>query len=249
MMRQTPTNLSTVAELRTPSTRERILEGASAVFERLGYEATRVEDILQAAGVSRPTFYRVFRNKDEVYAEITDAEIPKQRSARERVLEGAREAFGRLGYELTRVEDILEASGVSRPTFYRVFASKQDTFEALDLIAVQYLSRALEQLLSASEPKDEHFELVLTSYFEWRVGLGVYLTGEGDIGEPPGLRQLRKEALQRELAGDASALPSFALASAIDALAGSFATAPSAEQVLLRRERALQLVSRLLKKS
>lgn len=212
------------------------------MFERLGYEATRVEDILQEAGVSRPTFYRVFRNKEEVYAEISDAEIPKQRSARERVLEGAREAFGRLGYEVTRVEDILEASGVSRPTFYRVFASKQDTFEALDLIAVQYLSRALEQLLSQAEGAFEHFELVLTSYFEWRVGLGVFITGEEECEEPPGLRQLRKEALKRELLGDGLAVQGLALVCAIDALAGTFEAPPVQEQVLARRQRALAIV-------
>jgi AcrR family transcriptional regulator len=235
--------MNIVADFRTPSTRERIVEGATAVFARLGYEATRVEDILQQAGVSRPTFYRVFRNKEEVYAEITDAEIPRQRSARERVLEGAREAFGRLGYEVTRVEDILEASGVSRPTFYRVFASKQDTFEALDFIAVQYLSRALEQLLSRSEGAFEHFELVLTSYFEWRIGLGVFITGEEECEEPPGLRMLRKDALERELAGDPLAMEGLALACAIDTLAGTFEEPPTPEHVVERRKRALALVS------
>lgn len=47
-----------------------ILQAATAVFARSGYAATRVEDILEEAGIARRTFYRHFSNKDEVLAAI-----------------------------------------------------------------------------------------------------------------------------------------------------------------------------------
>ena len=48
------------------SVRIRILRGAAEAFGRNGYSGTSVEVILAEAGVSRRTFYKVFRSKDDV---------------------------------------------------------------------------------------------------------------------------------------------------------------------------------------
>lgn len=53
--------------------RGQILGGAADAFARRGYAATTVEDILQAAGVSRQTFYRFFKNKDEACQAVFEA--------------------------------------------------------------------------------------------------------------------------------------------------------------------------------
>ena len=50
-----------------PPTRLKILEGAGEAFGRYGYGETTVDHIIAAAGVSRPSFYKFFRNKDEVF--------------------------------------------------------------------------------------------------------------------------------------------------------------------------------------
>jgi AcrR family transcriptional regulator len=52
------------------SVRPRILQGAATAFGKRGYSATSVEAILSEAGVSRRTFYKEFRNKDEVLREL-----------------------------------------------------------------------------------------------------------------------------------------------------------------------------------
>ena len=76
-----PTDLLTEPSAGEPSarkqkTRQRILHGASEVVSEQGIGAATVGDILEAAGVSRRTFYQHFRSKDDVllalYIEVAD---------------------------------------------------------------------------------------------------------------------------------------------------------------------------------
>jgi AcrR family transcriptional regulator len=54
------------------ATRERLLEAATEVFGRLGYEATRVADINEAAGISHGLFYRHFKDKAEILIAVLE---------------------------------------------------------------------------------------------------------------------------------------------------------------------------------
>jgi AcrR family transcriptional regulator len=47
--------------------------GAAAAFGTRGLADTAVEDVLRASGVSRRTFYRFFRNKEELFEELAEA--------------------------------------------------------------------------------------------------------------------------------------------------------------------------------
>lgn len=46
--------------------KDRLTEAAFALFEERGYERTTVDDITERAGVSRATFFRTFRSKEDV---------------------------------------------------------------------------------------------------------------------------------------------------------------------------------------
>lgn len=48
-------------------TRQKLLDAGSAVLPRRGYHDTRVDDIVEAAGVSHGSFYRYFRSKDDLF--------------------------------------------------------------------------------------------------------------------------------------------------------------------------------------
>src|SRR6476660_6410332 len=47
-------------------TRRRLIEGALAAFERKGYAATTIDDIVAEANASRATFYLHFKSKADV---------------------------------------------------------------------------------------------------------------------------------------------------------------------------------------
>jgi len=53
-------------------TRETLVDAAYAAFEQNGYVDTTVEDIVQRAGTSRPTFYAHFEGKAQVLEAIVD---------------------------------------------------------------------------------------------------------------------------------------------------------------------------------
>jgi AcrR family transcriptional regulator len=55
------------------ATRAQLLAVARDAFETRGYRATSVADIVQAAEVSRGTFYLYFENKQDVFAQVLDA--------------------------------------------------------------------------------------------------------------------------------------------------------------------------------
>jgi len=51
--------------------RDAILVAAATVFRRYGYRRTSMEDIAKETGVSRPSVYSYFKNKDEVFRSLS----------------------------------------------------------------------------------------------------------------------------------------------------------------------------------
>ena len=47
-----------------------LLDAAALVYADCGFHGTTVEKVLQASGVSRPTFYRYYRDKDELLTAV-----------------------------------------------------------------------------------------------------------------------------------------------------------------------------------
>jgi AcrR family transcriptional regulator len=72
-----------------------IIESAGRLFGERGYEATHLDDIASAAGVTKPIVYRHFESKRDLYLALLDrhrddlagfaASIPVQGSTRERL--------------------------------------------------------------------------------------------------------------------------------------------------------------------
>ncbi len=59
--------------LKAPQRREQLMEVASKLFARLGYDATTTAAIADAAGVTEPILYRHFESKQEMFVAIVKA--------------------------------------------------------------------------------------------------------------------------------------------------------------------------------
>lgn len=69
--------------MRTSPARQKLLDSASALFYEDGIGATGVDDVVRAAGVSKPTLYAHFGSK----AELVAAVLERRHAARIRELE------------------------------------------------------------------------------------------------------------------------------------------------------------------
>jgi TetR/AcrR family acrAB operon transcriptional repressor len=70
-------------------TRKNLLNAALAIFSRKGFESTRLEDIAQAAGVTRGAIYHHFGGKEELFiALLDDASAISNKAIQQAVKEG-----------------------------------------------------------------------------------------------------------------------------------------------------------------
>src|SRR3954468_6935641 len=62
-----------MGRLKAPQRREQLIEVATKLFAKFGYEATTTAAIAEAAGVTEPILYRHFKSKQELFVAITRA--------------------------------------------------------------------------------------------------------------------------------------------------------------------------------
>src|SRR4051794_35922710 len=62
-----------MTRLKAPQRREQLMEVATRLFARHGYEATTTAAIADAAGVTEPILYRHFKSKQELFVAIVKA--------------------------------------------------------------------------------------------------------------------------------------------------------------------------------
>ena len=61
-----------MAKKKTRNTRGKIIDAAWQLFYRQGYDDTTVEEIIEASGTSRGSFYHYFQGKDDLLSTLAD---------------------------------------------------------------------------------------------------------------------------------------------------------------------------------
>lgn len=89
--------------------RRRILEGLALALAYHGYEDTKITDIVELAGISRPTFYEHFESKDSCFAAAYEDGVARLSEAVETAAREA-ERSARLAAGLSAGLDFLAAS-------------------------------------------------------------------------------------------------------------------------------------------
>lgn len=87
--------------------------------------------------------------------------------ARAAVLESAIAAFARKGYAGTSIQDILRATGLSKPTLYYYFESKAGLFRAILDFAYDECFRLMQQSVSSAAACDQRLIAVATAFFQF----------------------------------------------------------------------------------
>src|SRR5687767_14112073 len=100
---------SQTASERAAERRERLLDSATEVFAQRGYAGTRVDDIVEHAGISRRTLYEDFDSVEQILSEVYDR--------------ANRIAFATILERLVPVTDPVERVRTGVTAYYEMIAS------------------------------------------------------------------------------------------------------------------------------
>jgi AcrR family transcriptional regulator len=200
--------MTLITSLGAQATRIRCLQGTAQAIAHKGIDATTVQDILEAAGLSRRTFYQNFSSKDEalyaLFEILTDAMLEAVRAAAtsedpiERALQGAN-AYLTLWQTDPKMSLLLQtesrrAGSPLAPLRRRMLDTMcaesvevyaRATGRTVDHLVFRSLYLALEGLLSyAGEVSDVSYERIL-GVFESLVRRQISHEGEALRAVPP----------------------------------------------------------------
>ena len=115
--------------------------------------------------------------------EVHDGDGPLRRGdrTRNRILEAAEEAFGKLGYHATSIVEITRNAGVGLGTFYVYFPSKIEIYRHLLRSYLEDFVRVAREATSGSGGYGEGIRSAFGAFFDW-------------IGERPAALRLLREA-------------------------------------------------------
>jgi AcrR family transcriptional regulator len=175
---------------RSEATRARLLQAARDVFERRGYAAASVSDVVAAAGVARGTFYVHFATKREVFVAVVHDVRADLVAGQMRPLTGSRtvgdairngiEQYLRAYRTSARMINLIEEVSISDAS---VRAAWNETREALQVNTRHALERLKERGLADYDGDVRIVALAIGAMVE-RMGTLRYVLGEPFEDEP-----------------------------------------------------------------
>lgn len=120
------------------SKRQRIFEAAGPLFERFGYKKTTVEEICQAAGMSKRTFYELFQDKADLFMEITQDGMNRAAEQWEEDLPPDMDPLGRLNSLIDYYPKMITEYPsfrviIEEPDLWRKFSEKLDEIRFIQI--------------------------------------------------------------------------------------------------------------------
>ena len=168
---------------RSEATRARLLRHARAVFEKRGYGAASVADIVNASGLARGTFYVHFKSKREIFIAVVHAVRADLLEGQMRPMEGtgtlretirfAIEQYLKAYKASARMINLIEEISISDRV---VRAAWLETRDALQANTVHALARLRERGLADFEGDPRIMALVVGGMVE-RMGSIRYVLG------------------------------------------------------------------------
>jgi len=144
-------------------TREKIQKAARVVFLKKGYADASMREIAQTAGISPGAIYSYYEGKKELFDSLDIDEMENVRPDFERrqmeICMVAMILFGKNGYDGTSMEDIAAAAGISKPSLYQYFDSKESLFTvSLNTAPVAFAAKSLRSLPAGIDVREVALE-------------------------------------------------------------------------------------------
>lgn len=125
-------------DIRRESTKQHIARVAERLMEKTSLDCLSTKDIINAAGVSKPTFYRYFRDKQDVVLWIYESEIDKITANVDNIYQSSLACFR---FELTKKNFFIRAAGYKKQNNIQDFIFRK-TYEHTSSIIKRQLGHS-----------------------------------------------------------------------------------------------------------
>lgn len=130
-------------------TRELLIDVARQLFARQGVAATTMNDIAEASGKGRRTIYTYFKNKNEIYWAVVEAEskhlYARLEGLTNRDLPPEEKLLNYINIRLEAVKEAVVRNGTLRAEFFRDIWKVEKARRSIDLREVALLRSILSE--------------------------------------------------------------------------------------------------------
>jgi len=138
--------------------RPHVIEAATALFLKYGYERTTMGDIAKASGVSRPTLYASFSDKEQIYRAVLGAMASAKLAEIEEGLSRYDDLGSRVYYacEAWTLEgfDLIRGNPDARDLFDVAIPAVRETYAAFEAFLAELLRDAAERASYPASPEE-----------------------------------------------------------------------------------------------
>lgn len=181
-------------------TRNTLVDVARQLFAKKGFDDTTMNDIALASGKGRRTLYTYFRNKEEIYFAVIEAELER---LSENMSEVARKSMPPedklveiIYAHLNLIKEAVSRNGNLRAEFFRDIWMVEKVRKKFDQAEIDLFIHVLEEGIAAEEFKIENISLVAEIMHYCVKGMEVpYIYGRLGVG----LNQTNSRPLVRNL--------------------------------------------------
>lgn len=181
-------------------TRNILVDVARQLFAKKGFDDTTMNDIALASGKGRRTLYTYFRNKEEIYFAVIEAELER---LSENMSEVARKSMPPedklveiIYAHLNLIKEAVSRNGNLRAEFFRDIWMVEKVRKKFDQAEIDLFIHVLEEGIATEEFKIENISLVAEIMHYCVKGMEVpYIYGR--LGD--GLNQTNSRPLVRNL--------------------------------------------------
>lgn len=149
--------------------RDRILQTASEVFARYGYDKTTLEDIGKKCGLNKASLYYYFSNKEDIYVQVIMAETTvfiNDLQIQTATLPSTAEKIRHYLIErVKRYESVLNMTQLSFEALQKVEPLFQELYVSVRKKEVDFLESLLQAGIEKGEIVDEHTARELAESF------------------------------------------------------------------------------------
>ena len=149
--------------------RDRILQTASEVFARYGYDKTTLDDIGKKCGLNKASLYYYFSNKEDIYVQVIMAEttvfINELQAQTASLMSTADKIRHYLIERVKRYEKVLNMTQLSFEALQKVEPLFQELYVTVREKEVDFLESLLQTGMEKGEIVDEHTARELAESF------------------------------------------------------------------------------------